>query len=468
VRQRHGRRCRGGRCECSWEAFVYSRLDGKKIRKTFMTQASAREWRSETTVAVRRMLVRAPTSVTVARAGEGWLKLAREGVVRTRSGDVYKPATLRAYEASLRLRVIPVLGSKRLSEVSRNDVQDLVDALVSEGQKEATVGVTVSSLRVIYKRALSRGEVAVNPITGVQVPAVRGGRNRIAAPEECRLLLDALPQRDRGLWATAMYAGLRRGELMALRITDIDLEREIITVSRGWDTLIGEITTKSGRVRVVPVSAALRHELERHLGAIGWTDGLAFGIGPWRPFNSTPLAKRAERGWNAVGLQRITLHECRHTFASLMIAAGVNAKALSAYMGHANISITMDRYGHLMPGNEREAAGMLDAYLLRDAPVSRQNGNGRIPGGPAPNAPKSPAEGLARLLAGRRQALGLSQQELAARARTSPSLISRIESGEEVPSVGLLDLLAKGLGASLVLGFDGPERAADAAPLASV
>jgi len=59
----------------------------------------------------------------------------------------------------------------------------------------------------------------------------------------------------------------------------------------------------------------------------------------------------------------ITLHECRHTFASLMIAAGVNAKALSTYMGHA--TITLDRYGHLMPGNEAEAAGLLDTYLQR-------------------------------------------------------------------------------------------------------
>jgi integrase len=71
------------------------------------------------------------------------------------------------------------------------------------------------------------------------------------------------------------------------------------------------------------------------------------------------------RGDQAV--EPITLHECRHTFASLMIAAGVNAKALSVYMGHANIGITMDRYGHLMPGNEDEAAGMLDACLERAA-----------------------------------------------------------------------------------------------------
>ncbi len=62
-------------------------------------------------------------------------------------------------------------------------------------------------------------------------------------------------------------------------------------------------------------------------------------------------------------LERITPHECRHTFASLMIATGVNAKALSTFMGPANISITLDRYGHLMPGSEEEAAGLLDGYL---------------------------------------------------------------------------------------------------------
>jgi Phage integrase family len=65
-----------------------------------------------------------------------------------------------------------------------------------------------------------------------------------------------------------------------------------------------------------------------------------------------------------VGVDEPTFHECRHSYAALMIAAGVNVKALSTFMGHANISITLDRYGHLMPGSE-EAAGMLDTYLER-------------------------------------------------------------------------------------------------------
>ena len=376
VRQRHGRNCRGGRCQCSWEAFVYSKRDHKKIRKTFATQAEASVWRQESTVAVRKMLLRAPTAITLTQAGDAWFQGAREGWIRNRSGDRYKPAAIRAYETAWRLRIKPVLGWMRLSEVTRNDVQDVVDKLVAEGWTASTIVVTVASLGVIYKRALTRGEIAVNPVLGLQLPAVRGERARIATARECAELLHALPKRDRPVWAAAMYAGLRRGELMGLRIEDVDLERGVIHVRRGWDTLEGEITPKSGRERFVPLNATLRTILESHLSELPWSDGLVFGVNANSTFNGTPLMKRAARAWEAASLRRITLHECRHTFASLMIAAGVNAKALSTYMGHATISITLDRYGHLMPGSEHEAAQMLDEYLARNAPGLRQSRNG--------------------------------------------------------------------------------------------
>jgi integrase len=373
VRQRHGRNCNGGRCRCSWEAFVYSKRDRKKLRKTFPTQASAREWRADVSVAVRKQLIRAPTRTTVEQAAEAWLQGARTGLIRTRAGDRYKAASIRAYEAGWRRRVKPVLGPMRLSEVTRTDLQDLVDTLVAEGFRASTVVVTMMSLNVIYKRALSRDEIAMNPTIRLQMPAVRSCRDRVAAPHECARLLEALPARDRALWATAMYAGLRRGELTALRIEDIELGRSLIHVRRGWDVVEGEITTKSGRERRVPIAAALRDYLDEHLLALDWDEGLVFGLSATRPFNGTPLVKRAQRAWEAAKLERVTLHDCRHTFASLMIEAGVNAKALSTYMGHANISFTFDRYGHLMPGNESQAAGMLDAYLAKSAPVSRQS-----------------------------------------------------------------------------------------------
>src|SRR5690242_18717732 len=98
----------------------------------------------------------------------------------------------------------------------------------------------------------------------------------------------------------------------------------------------------------MPEAYAARHT---NLG-LAWTGGLVFGAGAYRPFPGTSTITRANDAWEAAKLERITLHECRHTFASLMIAAGVNAKALSTYMGHATIGITLDRYGHLMRGNE--------------------------------------------------------------------------------------------------------------------
>jgi integrase len=88
-----------------------------------------------------------------------------------------------------------------------------------------------------------------------------------------------------------------------------------------------------------------------------------FGRSETLPFGSRGLAIRAERAWKAVGLERVTLHNGRHTFASILIAAGVNAKALSTFLGHANISTTLDRYGHLFPGSGDEAVALVDAYL---------------------------------------------------------------------------------------------------------
>src|SRR5436190_20086117 len=119
-------------------------------------------------------------------------------------------------------------------------------------------------------------------------------------------------------------------------------------------------------LRLVAGIAVLRDFLLEHRMRAGESapETLVFGDTAVSPFPPSAIARRAVRAWSSAELERITLHECRHTFASLMIAAGVNAKALSTYMGHANISITLDRYGRLMPGSEEEAAELLDTYLM--------------------------------------------------------------------------------------------------------
>jgi integrase len=371
IRVRHARACpssSGGSCRCepSYEAWVFSAREGKKIRRTFPTLAAAKGWRADATVALQKGTLRSPSKLTLREAGEAWLKGAKGGQIRTRSGDRYKPSALRGYEAALRGRVLPDLGGAKLSAIQRADVQDLADRLLASGLDPSTIRNTLMPLRAIYRRALARGEVAVNPTTGLELPAVRGRRDRVASADEAAKLLAALPEADRALWATAFYAGLRRGELLALRWEDVDLAAGVIRVERAWDVKVGVVEPKSraGR-RSVPIAAALRDYLLEHKLRSRRSEGLVFGRSGEIPFEPVSLRARTLSAWRAAGLESISLHEARHSFASLMIAAGVNGKALSSYLGHSSIAITLDRYGHLMPGNEGEAAALLDAYLVR-------------------------------------------------------------------------------------------------------
>ena len=139
---------------------------------------------------------------------------------------------------------------------------------------------------------------------------------------------------------------------------DIDLATGVIRVERGWDDCEGEVPPKSkhGR-RKVPAPAVLRDRLAEYL-----LDGPEAG----RVFLGVRDAyDRGRAAAEAAGFEPPTLHECRHGYAALMVAPGVNVKALSTFMGHANIGITLDEYGHLLPGAEDEAAGLLDALFAR-------------------------------------------------------------------------------------------------------
>ena len=98
LRQRHGLRCKGGRCSCPWEASVYSKADCKKIRKTFDTRAQATEWQEVSRPKVRQGAMRAPTARTFKEAAETWMEGARSGLIRTRSGHPFKPSAIRIYD----------------------------------------------------------------------------------------------------------------------------------------------------------------------------------------------------------------------------------------------------------------------------------------------------------------------------------------------------------------------------------
>ena len=174
--------------------------------------------------------------------------------------------------------------------------------------------------------------------------------------------------RRRSLGRSAIAGGPSRRR--ALRWSDIDLGSSEIRVERSWDRVAGPIEPKSEQsIRTLPLVGVLRDHLDEHKLATerGGAD-LAFGRTAQEPFAPPTIRYRARAAWKAAGPEPITLHECRHTFASLLIDAGENPKAIQAFMGHATIQMTFDRYGHLMPGSREQARVRLDAYLASSSP----------------------------------------------------------------------------------------------------
>ncbi|MEX2105646.1 MAG: site-specific integrase [Solirubrobacterales bacterium] len=156
-----------------------------------------------------------------------------------------------------------------------------------------------------------------------------------------------------------------------LDVPAVDLDGGWIHVHRSWDPGAKQfVPTKSRKPRKVPIIDKLAALLADHFVLLNHpADGLLLpsAKNPTWPTDPAILRRCAYKQWDEAGLDRLGFHEGRHTFASLGIAAGLNPKTLSTYLGHATITITLDRYGHLMPGSEVEARAMLDAYL--DSPT---------------------------------------------------------------------------------------------------
>ncbi len=370
LRARHAKTCRSrtaGRCNCtpSWQANVYDNRSGQRFYRTFKTKTEAKLWRRDASHALAHGTMNAPTTVTVAQAIEDLLAGMRDGRILDRSGKPYKASTIRSYERAARLDAIPALGARRISDVRRRDVQAYVEALRARGLAPATVLNRLDVIRVVFRRAIRDELITVDPCRDLELPAVRGRRDTIASPERAAALVAALPDTERALWATAFYAGLRRGELRALRFRDIDLATGVIRVNRAWDDVDGEQDPKSyAGQRVVPIAGVLRKELAAHKLRTGrGDDDLVFGRTPTAPFIPSTTRTRARKAWTAASLDPLTPHEARHTCASYLIAAGLNPKQVQTYIGHSDVRTTFNVYGHLLDGDEAQAAAKLDTLL---------------------------------------------------------------------------------------------------------
>jgi integrase len=360
--------------------------NGNRERRTFSTLEQAVTWRDERLLAVRKGEHRPEAALTVRQAWEEWYAgaTASPPLIQSNRERPYAPSVLRTYKHYMERHVPPEIGGRRMRDVRRGHLVALRNRFRGEGMTPGTIHNCFMPLRALWRHEEEQERVAGNPTKGLSLGSIsKGTRERAASPEEAAQLLAVLPEDVRAVYAAAFYGGLRRGELRGLRWEDVDLANRRLHVRRSMDEVAGAVEPKSeaGR-RTVPINGLLYDELaaRKAVARARDTDYVFPGREPDQPFTSTNVRRKAlaawaaenrrreeeaaEEGTSASLLEPIGLHECRHTFVSLMHAAGVPLERIGDYVGHSSTWMT-DRYRHLIQGQEAEDAAALDAYLAR-------------------------------------------------------------------------------------------------------
>ncbi|MFM1655638.1 tyrosine-type recombinase/integrase [Brevibacillus sp. B_LB10_24] len=290
--------------------------------------------------------------------------------------------TLELYHSYMRHHIIPELGNIPLGKLSAHDIEMFLDALHKKGLAASTVKRIFSVVNAALNAAETKDLVTKNAADKVEKPQVSSRRQLVVwEPAFVSEFLEKTRYASRYWIAVylAVMTGMRQGEILGLRWSDIDFEKRIITiqqtVNRHREIKPGAKTKKS--IRSVALSPETIEVLKDHRQFI-LQERVA--LGPAYENNDLvvctkfggPVTQRAiQKVWTSflkkTGAPKITFHDLRHTHASLLIKQGVHIKVISERLGHSSVSITMDTYGHLMPNMQEDAAAGLDSIIKTTA-----------------------------------------------------------------------------------------------------
>jgi len=283
-----------------------------------------------------------------------------------------KPGTWANYRAQV-VRLCVYLGERRLSELRRPALVDFRETLM-EAESELsprTVNICMMVLGGILQRALQDGLIQSNPARLIPRLPEASREMDFLTHEEIPAVLDAAAEvspEAHTLILAAIFTGLRRGELLALRWQDIDFKAESVRVVRSWrGGVFSEPKTRGSR-RTVNLSPPLLTDLKAHRMRSGNPSGpvLVFQQ-DGRPLDPTSVTKRLwPRVLRSAGLREsLRFHDLRHTFAALLIHQGESPEYVKRQMGHSSIVVTMDSYGHIFPSEGKAAAAKLGQVARR-------------------------------------------------------------------------------------------------------
>ncbi|MFC1967418.1 tyrosine-type recombinase/integrase [Chloroflexota bacterium] len=301
--------------------------------------------------------------------------------------------TQESYSSIVERHLVPALGAIRLVELQPQHIQRYYAKALSEGRADGTGGLSARSV-VYHHRILSKAldyavkmnMVVRNVLSVVDPPRVARTQMATLNAEEVVKFLDAAKDTDYFvMFATLLYTGLRRGELLALKWRNLDLDKgSLIVTETAYKLGNGQYVIKEPKTahsrRTVSLSPALiallkeyraDQELLRIQLGLGLTDNdFVFIRHDGSPINPNAVTLAFKRVLKKAGLKNIRLHDLRHTHATLMLKAGEHPKIVSERLGHSNIGITLDTYSHVLPGLQEAAAerfdGTLEEGLLED------------------------------------------------------------------------------------------------------
>jgi integrase len=289
-----------------------------------------------------------------------------------------RPSTIKSYESYIRLHIVPALGDTTLGDLTAQDVQRCLNGCSKTGLSPRTVQYIRAILRAALNQALRWGYVERNVAALASPPRQKPKQiETLAADEAYHLMEHTRDDRLGALFATALYTGMRQGELLGLRWPDVDLEAGTIRVRQAVQKIDGEwqfVEPKSanGR-RTLPLPEPARDVLRRQKERVremrqhaddAWTEfGLVFPSALGTPLDSSNVTHHLQRQLDAAGLPRVSFHALRHTCGSLLHQEGVPARTIMEILGHSQITLTLGTYCHATPVMFDEAAGALARAL---------------------------------------------------------------------------------------------------------
>jgi integrase len=281
------------------------------------------------------------------------------------------PKTADLYRGIVSHHLTPAFGTMHLGSITRADVEHF---LAQQSHLSAsTVGQFLKRLKAIFADAVEHGQLAENVAAKVKLP-VRPDRHAemaILTPEQFDRLLDVAGAPWRTLYLVAVRTGLRRGEILGLKWSDVNLGERYLDVRRSLGRVRdGEhyvvradpLKTKKSRRRV-GLTADVAEALLAHPAGDDPTMDYVFRSRRGGPIDPDDVWPAFHKHLTLAHLPEIPFHSLRHTFASFAIAAGVGVKTLQVMLGHASSQITLDRYAHLLPTSLEDATARLDAFI---------------------------------------------------------------------------------------------------------